>query len=46
MRKLLSSAKGSSASDWLKDVAALLSIGAFVWVAGTWAAIAQSLLIG
>lgn len=29
---------------WLKDVAALASIGAFVWVASTWLTIAQTLI--
>lgn len=29
---------------WLKDLAALASIGAFVWVVGTWSEIAQTLI--
>ncbi len=33
-----------SRDGWLKDVAALASIGAFVWVVGTWSEIAQNLI--
>lgn len=34
-------AKHPDAGVWLKDVAALASIGAFLWVAATWVQIAH-----
>lgn len=46
MSKLIAAASNSEARLWLQDLAALLSIGAFIWVVGTWAAIAQSALVG
>ncbi len=44
MSELVAKAADARRNPWLKDVAALASIGAFVWVAGTWAEIARSLL--
>lgn len=46
MTKLIQTATSSQARFWLKDVAALASIGAFLWVAGTWAQIARTAMIG
>jgi hypothetical protein len=46
MSKLIRTAAQSEAGAWAKDVAALASIGALIWVVGTWAAIAQSALVG
>ena len=44
MSRLIATASRSGAGLWLKDLAALASIGAFVWVAGTWVHIAQVLV--
>lgn len=44
MRALMSRASEGEAGNWLKDVAALLSVGAFLWVATTWVAIAEVLI--
>lgn len=41
MTKLIHAANHSQAGDWLKDIAALASIGAFLWVAATWVQIAH-----
>jgi hypothetical protein len=46
MTRLIQTAKQSDARFWLKDVAALLSIGAFLWVAGTWVQIAHAAMVG
>jgi hypothetical protein len=45
MSRFIQTATESEARFWLKDVAALASIGAFVWVVATWASIAQVLLV-
>jgi hypothetical protein len=42
MSRLIAVASKSGARYWVKDLAALISIGAFVWVAGTWIHIVQS----
>lgn len=44
MSKLVATVSTPGVRYWLKDVAALGSIGAFVWVAGTWLHIARALL--
>lgn len=44
MSRLIATASASGAGYWLKDLAALGSIGAFIWVAGTWLHIARALL--
>lgn len=44
MSRLIVMASTSTARYWLKDMAALGSIGAFVWVAGTWVHIARALI--
>ena len=41
MRALMSRAAEGEAGNWLKDVAALVSVGAFVYVAATWMTIAE-----
>ena len=41
MRALMSRASEGEAGNWLKDVAALVSVGAFVYVAATWMTIAE-----
>ena len=41
MTKLIHAANHSDAGLWLKDIAALASIGAFLWVAATWVQIAH-----
>jgi hypothetical protein len=41
MTKLIHAANHSQAGFWIKDVAALASIGAFLWVATTWIEIAH-----
>ncbi|HEX7777516.1 MAG TPA: hypothetical protein VF449_13405 [Parvibaculum sp.] len=46
MTRLIAAASKSEARFWVQDLAALVSIGAFIWVAGTWAAIAQAALVG
>jgi len=46
MSRFIATASKSGAGHWLKDVAALVSIGAFVWTAGTWAQIAHGLVAG
>ncbi|MFZ2468403.1 hypothetical protein [Parvibaculum sedimenti] len=46
MSKFIATASKSTARYWLKDVAALASIGGFVWVAGTWAQIAHGFMAG
>lgn len=42
MTKLIHAANRSGASHWFKDVLALASIGAFIWVASTWIEIAHA----
>ncbi|MES1990811.1 MAG: hypothetical protein V4441_07660 [Pseudomonadota bacterium] len=42
MTKLIRAANESETGVWLKDIAALLSIGAFVWVAASWVEIAHA----
>lgn len=46
MTRLIQTAARPDIRPWLKDVAALASIGAFLWVAGTWVQIAHSAMIG
>lgn len=46
MTRLIQTATHSNARFWLKDAAALASIGAFLWVAGTWVQIAHSAMVG
>jgi hypothetical protein len=46
MSRLIATASKSTARYWLKDVAALASIGVFVLVAGTWAQIAHGFMAG
>lgn len=46
MSRFIATASKSGAGHWLKDVAALVSLGGFVWVAGTWVQIAHSLVVG
>jgi hypothetical protein len=41
MTKLIHAANHPDAHLWIKDVAALASIGAFLWVAATWVQIAH-----
>ena len=41
MTKLIHAANHSETGLWLKDIAALASIGAFLWVAATWVQIAH-----
>ena len=42
MAKLIRVANESETGVWLKDIAALLSIGAFLWVAASWVEIAHA----
>lgn len=44
MRAILSRASEGEAGNWLKDVAALLSVGAFLYVAATWVTIAEVMI--
>jgi hypothetical protein len=46
MTRLIVAASKSEARFWVQDLAALVSIGAFIWVVGTWAVIAHSALAG
>ncbi|ABS64805.1 hypothetical protein Plav_3199 [Parvibaculum lavamentivorans DS-1] len=43
MRGIWNKAGGTS-DGWFKDVAALISVGAFIWVVSTWTVIAQTLI--
>jgi hypothetical protein len=40
----MSRASEGEAGNWLKDVAALLSVGAFLYVAATWVTIAEAMV--
>lgn len=46
MSRLIQTAASSDMRFWAKDVAALVSIGAFLWVAGTWVQIAHTAMVG
>lgn len=35
---------GNSGNGWVQDVAALISVGAFIYVAATWVTIAEALV--
>ena len=35
---------GKSGNGWVQDVAALISVGAFIYVAATWVTIAEALV--
>jgi len=41
MRAIWNRASEGETGNWLKDVAALCSLGAFLWVALTWISIAE-----
>ena len=43
MRGLMN-AVSNSGNGWVQDVAALISVGAFVYVASTWVSIAEALV--
>ena len=42
--RLVQAASRSVNKGWLKDVAALASIGGFLWVASTWLDIARAMI--
>ena len=44
MRYLSKAVSADGLGTWLKDVAALISIGAFIFVAGAWGSIAETLI--
>tara|TARA_R110000824_G_scaffold155226_6_gene327726 strand:- start:14632 stop:14772 length:141 start_codon:yes stop_codon:yes gene_type:complete len=45
MTKLIHAANHSETGLWVKDIAALASIGAFLWVAATWVEIAHQAMV-
>lgn len=44
MRAMWNRAAEGETGNWLKDVAALCSLGAFLWVALTWISIAEAMV--
>ncbi|WP_339828636.1 hypothetical protein [uncultured Parvibaculum sp.] len=44
MRGLWNRTVDSEAGGWLQDVAALVSVTAFIWAAGAWVGIAEALV--